>query len=206
MVQARRQHSVFATGAFEVLDTANPSVLAYLRRQMRDDEPEDIVLCVYNLSKVAQPVELEPDSSTASARSSCSDGSVPPHRRAPYFVTLPSYGFYWFSLVDQLGDDLRSPATAVWPEVAATVTAVETGIQTAIGTQINAPADLSAVRPADLSRSCIRLRSGSTAPSAPSRALRRWSADPPPSAARFPCSTRLLIALDVVRFLTQNCS
>ena len=33
MVQARRQHSVFATGAFEVLDTANPSVLAYLRRQ-----------------------------------------------------------------------------------------------------------------------------------------------------------------------------
>ena len=25
----------------------------------------------------------------------------------PYFVTLPPYGFYWFSLVDHLGDDLR---------------------------------------------------------------------------------------------------
>ena len=25
----------------------------------------------------------------------------------PYFVTLPPYGFYWFSLVDALGDDLH---------------------------------------------------------------------------------------------------
>ncbi len=24
----------------------------------------------------------------------------------PYFVTVPPYGFYWFSLVDELGDDL----------------------------------------------------------------------------------------------------
>ena len=25
----------------------------------------------------------------------------------PYFVTLPPYGFYWFSLVDELDDDLE---------------------------------------------------------------------------------------------------
>ena len=59
MVQARKQHPVFGTGTFEVLDVANQSVLAFLRRQARDDGPDDIVLCVNNLSKVAQPVEID---------------------------------------------------------------------------------------------------------------------------------------------------
>jgi len=108
MVQARRQHPVFATGDFEVLETANPSVLAYLRRQVRHGEPEDIVLCVYNLSKVAQPVELELGQLNGK-RPVELFGRVPFPLigELPYFVTLPSYGFYWFSLVDHLGDDLR---------------------------------------------------------------------------------------------------
>jgi len=108
MVQARRQHPVFATGAFEVLDVANPSVLAYLRRQHRDGQPEDIVLCVYNLSKVAQPVELELSQLNGKQPVELF-GRVPFPLigELPYFVTLPSYGFYWFSLADRLGDDLR---------------------------------------------------------------------------------------------------
>ena len=66
------------------------------------------MLCVNNLSKVAQPVELDLRHM---------DGKQPVELfgrvpfpligELPYFVTLPPYGFYWFSLVDDLGDDLH---------------------------------------------------------------------------------------------------
>jgi maltose alpha-D-glucosyltransferase/alpha-amylase len=108
MVHARKEHPVFGTGSFEALEVGNETVLAYLRRQDRSDGADDIVLCVNNLSKVAQPVELDL-SSLAGKRPVELFGRVafPPIGELPYFVTLPSYGFYWFSLVDELGDDLR---------------------------------------------------------------------------------------------------
>jgi maltose alpha-D-glucosyltransferase/alpha-amylase len=108
MVHARKQHPVFGTGSFEVLDVANESVLAYLRRQDRDDSADDIVLCVNNLSKVSQPVEIDL-SSLAGKRPVELFGRVefPAIGELPYFVTLPPYGFYWFSLVDEPGDDLQ---------------------------------------------------------------------------------------------------
>ena len=107
------QHPVFATGTFEVLEPANPSVLAYLRRQARDGEPED-----------DRAVRLQPVEGGAAGRVELGQlngkrpvelfGRVPFPLigELPYFVTLPSYGFYWFSLVDQLGDDLRSATAA----------------------------------------------------------------------------------------------
>ncbi|MGI8711532.1 MAG: maltose alpha-D-glucosyltransferase [Acidimicrobiales bacterium] len=108
MIGARKNHAVFGTGAFQSLDVANQAVFAYLRTQERPDGLTDMVLCVNNLSRVAQPVELD---------LSDLDGKIPvellgrvpfpPIGQLPYFVTVPPYGFYWFSLVDQLGDDLR---------------------------------------------------------------------------------------------------
>ena len=108
MVHTRRQHPVFGTGAFEVLDVANEAVFAYLRSQTGDDGVDDIVLCVNNLSKVAQPVEIDL-SALAGKQPVELFGRVPFPLigELPYFVTLPPYGFYWFSLVDHLGDDLR---------------------------------------------------------------------------------------------------
>jgi maltose alpha-D-glucosyltransferase/alpha-amylase len=108
MVHARKQHPVFGTGSYEPLEVANPAVLAYLRRQRRDDGREDIVLCVNNLSKVAQPVELHlPELTGRIPVELFGRVPFPAIGELPYFVTLPSYGFYWFSLVDELGDDLR---------------------------------------------------------------------------------------------------
>jgi len=107
MISARRQHPVFATGDFEVLDVHNEAVFVYLRRQERTDSADDIVLCLNNLSKVAQPVEV--DLSALAGKIPVElFGRVPfpAIGELPYFVTLPPYGFYWFSLVDQLGDDL----------------------------------------------------------------------------------------------------
>ena len=108
MIQARKQHPVFGTGSFEALDVANEAVLVFLRRQERDDSADDIVLCVNNLSKVAQPVEIDL-SMLAGKQPVELFGRVefPPVGELPYFVTLPPYGFYWFSLVDELDDDLE---------------------------------------------------------------------------------------------------
>jgi maltose alpha-D-glucosyltransferase / alpha-amylase len=96
MLEVRKQHPVFGTGSFEVLGAENPSVLAYVRC-----EGDDLVLCVSNLSRLAQPVEL------ALQRFS---GKVPIEMLGrvpfpaigdlPYFITLGPYQFFWFQLVD----------------------------------------------------------------------------------------------------------
>src|SRR5207302_405534 len=46
MIEVRKQHPLFGTGTFEVLDADNPAVLAYLRQQ-----GDDRVICVSNLSR-----------------------------------------------------------------------------------------------------------------------------------------------------------
>ncbi len=97
VLQVRRQHGdVLGFGSLEVLSAENPSVLAFLR-QLGDR----IMLCVNNLSRFAQPVELH------LARLS---GKVPvelfgrvpfpPIGELPYLLTLGGHGFYWFELVD----------------------------------------------------------------------------------------------------------
>ncbi len=108
MVHARKEHPVFGTGTFDALDVGNEAVFAFLRRQSRDDSADDIVLCVNNLSKVAQPVEL--DLAALAGKTPIElFGRVPfpGIGELPYFITLPPYGFYWFSLVDELDDDLQ---------------------------------------------------------------------------------------------------
>jgi maltose alpha-D-glucosyltransferase/alpha-amylase len=104
MLQVRRQHPVLGMGEVEVLDTENPSVLAYLRRGLDFDEDgeEDIVLCVNNLSRFAQPAELQL-AHLAGKRPTELMGRVPfpDIGELPYFVTLPPYGFYWFALTER---------------------------------------------------------------------------------------------------------
>ncbi|HVX17566.1 MAG TPA: maltose alpha-D-glucosyltransferase [Acidimicrobiales bacterium] len=104
MLHVRRQHRVFGTGTFEVLGVENPSVLAYVRRQTRPaDHPsghgEDIVLCVFNLSRFAQPAELQLTRLAGMVPIELL-GRVPfpPIGELPYFITLPPHGFYWFEL------------------------------------------------------------------------------------------------------------
>jgi maltose alpha-D-glucosyltransferase / alpha-amylase len=101
LLQVRREHPVFGIGTFEVLSAENPSVLAYVRRLTGEDGREDIVLCVNNLSRFAQPVELML-AHLAEKHPVELMGRVPfpAIGELPYFVTLPPYGFYWFELVD----------------------------------------------------------------------------------------------------------
>jgi maltose alpha-D-glucosyltransferase/alpha-amylase len=86
---------VFALGTYEGLRTANHRILAHVSRY-----EDEIVLCVHNMARSAQPVELD---------LSAYEGLVPEemfgHTRfpaigqLPYLLTLAGRGFYWFRLV-----------------------------------------------------------------------------------------------------------
>jgi maltose alpha-D-glucosyltransferase / alpha-amylase len=96
MIEVRKQHPLFGTGTFEVVNVENPSVLAFTRA-----EGDDIVLCVNNLSRFAQPAEL-PLQAYAGKQPMELLGRVPfpPIGELPYFITLAPHSFYWFELVD----------------------------------------------------------------------------------------------------------
>jgi maltose alpha-D-glucosyltransferase / alpha-amylase len=90
----RRRHPVFGEGAFEVLEASNPSVFAFMR--VLDDRR---VLCVNNLSRFAQPVELDLRACAGMTPLELV-GRIPfpPIGELPYLLTMAPHGFYWFSL------------------------------------------------------------------------------------------------------------
>jgi maltose alpha-D-glucosyltransferase/alpha-amylase len=101
MLHVRKQHPVFGQGTFEVLNAGNPSVLAYLRSL-----EDDLVLCVCNMSRFAQPVELMlSDLAGKIPVELMGRVAFPSIGELPYFITLAGYGFYWFRLVDPLEGD-----------------------------------------------------------------------------------------------------
>jgi maltose alpha-D-glucosyltransferase/alpha-amylase len=105
MLEVRRQHPVFGTGTMEVISAENPSVLAYVRGAREgqvEGNPNDLVLCVVNLSRFSQPAELPLQRYQGKTPIELL-GRVPFPRigELPYFVTLAPYGFFWFQLVDQ---------------------------------------------------------------------------------------------------------
>jgi maltose alpha-D-glucosyltransferase/alpha-amylase len=93
-IAVRRRYPVFGEGSFDALEASNPSVFAFLRRL-----GEDTVLCVNNLSRFAQPCELDLRRYDG-YRPVELVGKVPFPRigELPYFLTLAPHGFYWFAL------------------------------------------------------------------------------------------------------------
>jgi maltose alpha-D-glucosyltransferase/alpha-amylase len=90
----RRRNPVFGEGVFEVLEASNPSVFAFMR--VLDDRR---VLCVNNLSRFAQPVELDLRA-YAGMNPLELVGRIPfpAIGELPYLLTMAPHGFYWFSL------------------------------------------------------------------------------------------------------------
>ena len=95
-IALRKQHPVFALGSYEALRSANPRILAHIRRY-----EDEIALCVHNLSRSAQAVELDlsrfqglvPEEMLGRTR-------FPRIGELPYLLTLAGRGFYWFQLVE----------------------------------------------------------------------------------------------------------
>ncbi|WP_204018048.1 maltose alpha-D-glucosyltransferase [Sphaerimonospora thailandensis] len=94
MIEIRKRHPVFGLGEFTELNSSNPSVLAFVR-ELGDDR----VLCVNNLSRFPQPVELDLRRFEGATPVECMGGvPFPPIGELPYLLTLPGHGFYWFTL------------------------------------------------------------------------------------------------------------
>jgi maltose alpha-D-glucosyltransferase/alpha-amylase len=94
MIEIRKRHPVFGMGDYTELSASNPSVLAFVR-----EFGADRVLCVNNLSRFPQPVELDLRRFEGVNPIECMGGvQFPPIGELPYLLTLPGHGFYWFLL------------------------------------------------------------------------------------------------------------
>ncbi|MGH3437100.1 MAG: maltose alpha-D-glucosyltransferase [Sciscionella sp.] len=99
MLQVRSGHHAFGLGDFVELGSSNPSVLAYLRRYTDAESQEDVVICVNNLSRFPQPVELDLSEHNGSTPVELTGGVTFPNiGELPYLLTLPGHGFYWFAI------------------------------------------------------------------------------------------------------------
>jgi maltose alpha-D-glucosyltransferase/alpha-amylase len=94
MIELRKLFKVFGRGTLEFLNPGNRKVLAYLRRYEADQ-----ILCVANLSRFAQPVEL--DLSHVAGMTPVEMlgyTEFPPTDQTPYRLSLAPYAFFWFEL------------------------------------------------------------------------------------------------------------
>jgi maltose alpha-D-glucosyltransferase / alpha-amylase len=99
LIDIRRRHPAFSLGTFAELGSSNPSVLAYLRRLVRSDGSVDLLLCVNNLSRFPQPVELDLSEHEGATPIELTGGvRFPRIGELPYLLTLPGHGFYWFEI------------------------------------------------------------------------------------------------------------
>ncbi|MDQ6688464.1 MAG: maltose alpha-D-glucosyltransferase, partial [Actinomycetota bacterium] len=94
MIDIRKHHPTFGMGDFDELGSSNPSILAFTRTF-----GDDVVLCVNNLSRFPQPVELDLRRYEGSIPIELT-GRVhfPRVGELPYLLTLPGHGFYWFQI------------------------------------------------------------------------------------------------------------
>ncbi len=96
MITNRKQHPAFGLGDFIDLGGSNPSVFTFAR-----EYEGDVVLCVNNLSRFAQPVEL--DLRQWQGRylvEMLGHVQFPAIGELPYLLTLGGHGFYWFVVAD----------------------------------------------------------------------------------------------------------
>ena len=96
-IRLRKEHPVFGLGTYEPLTPDNPRIFAHVRRF-----EEDVVLCVHNLARSAQAVEL--DLSAYAGRIPEEMLGRTPFPRIgdlPYLLTLAPRGWFWFLLKEE---------------------------------------------------------------------------------------------------------
>jgi maltose alpha-D-glucosyltransferase/alpha-amylase len=99
MIHARKQHHCFGLGDFLDLGGSNPSVLSYVREYTDPEGNTDSVLCINNLSRFPQPVELDLRRWEGVVPVELIGGvRFPQIGELPYLLTLGGYGFYWIRL------------------------------------------------------------------------------------------------------------
>ena len=99
MIALRKLFQVFGRGTLSFLNPSNRKILAYLRNLDRGDGSHEIVLCVANLSRFAQPVSLNlADHAGLEPMEMLGYVPFPTITEAPYALTLAPYSFLWLEL------------------------------------------------------------------------------------------------------------
>jgi maltose alpha-D-glucosyltransferase / alpha-amylase len=100
-IALRKEHPVFGLGGYRALRPENPRIFAHLRTYA-----DDIVLCVHNVARSAQAVEL--DLSEFEGRfpvEMFGRSRFPRIGQLPYLLTFAPRGFFWFTLEKEQTDD-----------------------------------------------------------------------------------------------------
>jgi maltose alpha-D-glucosyltransferase/alpha-amylase len=109
MIRVRKANPAFGLGTFTDIGGSNPSVLAFVRAF-----GDDIVLCVNNLSRFPQPVELDLRPWEGSEPIELmGDTRFPAIGELSYLLTLAGHGFYWLRIPrNQVSD--AEPGRGQW--------------------------------------------------------------------------------------------
>jgi maltose alpha-D-glucosyltransferase/alpha-amylase len=103
-IALRKEHPVFGLGTYEPLQPSNPKVFAHIRRY-----EDDIALCVHNLARSAQAVELDLSADEGrSPEEMFGRTRFPRIGELPYLLTLAPRGFFWFLLREDPDADMES--------------------------------------------------------------------------------------------------
>ena len=101
MLAVRKRHRAFGRGTQRFLYPGNRKVLAFMREWQNEEGMPETLLCVSNLSRTAQAVELDLAVYAGRVPVDIVGGAVfPPVGQLTYMLTLPPYGFYWFLLAE----------------------------------------------------------------------------------------------------------
>jgi maltose alpha-D-glucosyltransferase/alpha-amylase len=93
-IALRKEHPVFGVGTYEPLRPENPRIFAHVRRY-----EDDVVLCVHNLARSAQAVELDLSEFEGWVPEEMLGRSAFPRiGTLPYLLTLAPRGWFWFQL------------------------------------------------------------------------------------------------------------
>ncbi|MGH8497074.1 MAG: maltose alpha-D-glucosyltransferase [Gammaproteobacteria bacterium] len=121
MIGVRRQHKAFGRGTLRFVFPGNRKIYAYLR-----EHDGEVILCVVNLSRSAQAVELDLREFRGRVPIEILGREpFPPIGELPYLLTLTGHGFLWFLLeaeadVPRWHQDIPAPppefVTLVLPE------------------------------------------------------------------------------------------
>jgi maltose alpha-D-glucosyltransferase/alpha-amylase len=101
VIHIRKRYKAFGRGTIEFLDPANQRMLAYLRRY-----EDEVLLIVNNLSRFAQPVELNlAEWAGWTPVELFGETPFPKIGEWPYMLSFGPHGFMWFRLVPPADDE-----------------------------------------------------------------------------------------------------
>jgi len=94
VLAVRKLYKAFGRGRLTFLHPGNRKILAYLR-----EHEDEAILCVANLARAAQAVELDLSKFKGSVPVELMGRtSFPPVGELPYLLTIAGYGYFWFRL------------------------------------------------------------------------------------------------------------